>query len=83
MTAFGFLGYLLRKLEVPLPPILLGLVLGYLMEINLRRALILGSGDPGYLFGSPTALAFWGLFALVLLLSLVWARGRSGGGEGQ
>ncbi|MCS7219238.1 MAG: tripartite tricarboxylate transporter permease [Thermus sp.] len=83
MTAFGFLGYLLRKLEVPLPPILLGLVLGYLMEINLRRALILGAGDPGYLFGSPTALAFWGLSALVLLLSLVWAKGRPGGGEGQ
>jgi putative tricarboxylic transport membrane protein len=73
MALLGLLGYLLRKLEVPLAPVLLGLVLGYLMEINLRRALILGQGDLGYLFHSGVALFFWGLTVLVLLLP-VWLK---------
>lgn len=70
MGLFGFLGYFLRKLEIPLPPILLGLVLGYMMEINLRRALILGQGNPAYLFQSTASLVFWALSALVVVLSL-------------
>ncbi len=39
MIGFGVLGYLLRKLDVPLVPIILGILLGNQMEDNLRRAL--------------------------------------------
>lgn len=76
MGLFGFLGYFLRKLEIPLPPILLGLVLGYMMEINLRRALILGQGNPAYLFQSTASLVFWALSALVVVLSCAAQEGK-------
>ncbi|WP_313466515.1 tripartite tricarboxylate transporter permease, partial [Pseudomonas nitroreducens] len=39
MVAIGILGYILRKLDFPLSPLLLGFILGGLMEQNLRRAL--------------------------------------------
>ena len=47
MTAvFGFLGVLFVKLECEPAPLLLGFVLGPMMEENLRRALLLSRGDP-------------------------------------
>ncbi|HOA15383.1 MAG TPA: tripartite tricarboxylate transporter permease [Bacillota bacterium] len=39
---FGILGWVLRKFKFPLPPMVLGMVLGTMAEVNLRRALILG-----------------------------------------
>ena len=47
MTAlFGFIGYVFVKLECEPAPLLLGFVLGPMMEENLRRALLLSRGDP-------------------------------------
>jgi len=66
MTVFGLVGYLMRKLDFPLAPVLLGLVLGYLMEVNLRRAMAISNGDVGFLFSSPIAIALWMLAALSL-----------------
>jgi putative tricarboxylic transport membrane protein len=45
MFAAGVVGFLLRKANVPLGPLVLGLILGPMMEANLRRALILSRGD--------------------------------------
>lgn len=45
MTLFGVLGYLFRKLEVPLAPILMGLILGDDLEQNFRRSLVASQGD--------------------------------------
>src|SRR3546814_17069834 len=56
MVGFGVLGYLMRKLDIPLVPIILGLLLGQSMENNYRRALSISGGDPMYLFESPIAL---------------------------
>jgi putative tricarboxylic transport membrane protein len=47
MTLFGVVGYLMRKLDFPLAPVVLGLVLGPLMERNLRRAMALSGGGVG------------------------------------
>src|SRR6476646_4050249 len=47
---FGFIGYLFIKLETEPAPLLLGFVLGPMMEENLRRALLLSRGDPGVFF---------------------------------
>jgi putative tricarboxylic transport membrane protein len=77
MTAFGVAGYALRKAGIPLAPIILGLVLGPLMERNLRRALALSGGEWGVLVSSPLAIAFWTLTLLVLLLPLLGARARA------
>ena len=65
MVGFGVLGYLLRKLDVPLVPVVLGLLLGAEMEQSFRRALSISGGDPSILWGSPIAL---GLYAATVLL---------------
>lgn len=59
MVAFGALGYVLRKLDVPTVPIILGILLGGHMEDALRRAMVLSSGDWTYLFSSKIAIGLW------------------------
>ena len=59
MIAFGVGGWLLRKLEVPLVPIILGILLGQLMEDNLRRALNISNGDWTVLWRSPLCIGLW------------------------
>jgi TctA family transporter len=72
MTAiFGFLGVVFMKLECEPAPLLLGFVLGPLMEENLRRALLLSRGDPSVFFTRPISLgmliAAAGLLLLIIL----------------
>ncbi len=45
MTIFGAIGYFLRKMDVPLAPILMGLILGDDLEQNFRRSLVAADGD--------------------------------------
>ncbi len=45
MTLFGVLGFIFRKLEVPLAPVLMGLILGDDLEQNFRRSLVASQGD--------------------------------------
>lgn len=59
MAGFGVLGYVMLNADFPLAPVILGVVLGPLMERSLRRSLALSEGDWGVLFSSPIALAFW------------------------
>ena len=59
MVAFGALGYVLRKLDVPTVPIILGILLGGHMEDSLRRAMVLSGGDWTFLFSSPIAISLW------------------------
>jgi putative tricarboxylic transport membrane protein len=64
MVGFGVVGYLLRKLDVPLVPVILGVLLGNEMEKNLRRALTISDGDWSILWGSWLAIGLW-VFAIV------------------
>ncbi|WP_022707361.1 tripartite tricarboxylate transporter permease [Paracoccus zeaxanthinifaciens] len=59
MVGFGVLGYVMRKLDIPTVPVILGILLGNSMEDNLRRAMVLSDGDWTYLFSSPIALGLW------------------------
>jgi len=68
-AAFGVLGVLFVKLECEPAPLLLGFVLGPMMEENLRRALLLSRGDPTVFVTRPLSLAM--LLAAVLLLVLI------------
>ncbi len=70
ITAFGLLGYVLRKLDIPLVPVVLGLLLGGIMETNLRRALSISGGDWSILISSPLTWALWALVVLMLGLSV-------------
>ncbi|MGK2905399.1 MAG: tripartite tricarboxylate transporter permease [Desulfuromonadales bacterium] len=64
MSGFGLLGYFMRKLDFPLAPVILAIVLGPMMEISLRRALSLSNGDWTILFSSPLVMVLWVLVAV-------------------
>ena len=74
MTGFGFVGFFMRKLGFPLAPVILGLVLGELMEVNLRRAMIYSQGDWGVLFSSPITLTLWVMTAVSLIAPVIIRR---------
>ena len=59
MVGFGVLGWLFRKIDVPLVPVILGVLLGNNMESNLRRAITISDGDWTVLFQSPLSIALW------------------------
>jgi TctA family transporter len=64
---FGLFGYLMRLLGFPVAPMLLGYVLGPLMEENLRRSMMLASGDFVALFQRPVSGTILGLAVLLLI----------------
>ena len=59
MIGFGVLGYILRKLDIPTVPVILGILLGGHMEDALRRAMVISDGDYLYLLSSPIAIVLW------------------------
>jgi len=71
MLLFGVVGYLLRKLDIPLAPAVLTLILGPLMEKNLRRSLEMSQGDFSIFLESPIAVGLLITATLVLLLPLL------------
>ena len=71
MIGIGIFGYILRKLDFPLSPVLLGFILGGLMEQNLRRALSISNGALEILWSSPITLGVWVLTVVMLLLPIV------------
>lgn len=76
MAGLGVGGYLLRKCDVPMAPLILGFVLGDLMEQNLRRALSITNGDPSILWGSPITLGLWGAAAAMVIVPLAVRRAK-------
>jgi putative tricarboxylic transport membrane protein len=74
MVAFGVLGYVLRKLDIPTVPVILGILLGRHMEDALRRAMVLSDGDLLYLFSSPIAIGLW-LAAIAGFVAPMFLRG--------
>ena len=79
MIGIGVAGYILRKLDFPLSAILLGFILGGLMEQNLRRALSLSNGDLSILWSSSISLAVWALVAMMIALPIwrIWRARRN------
>jgi len=69
MAIFGILGYICAKLECEPAPMILGFILGPLMEENLRRAMLLSRGDPTVFFTKPISAAF--MIASLILLIIV------------
>ncbi len=68
---FGLLGYALIKLRCEPAPLLLGFVLGPLLEENLRRAMILGRGDPTVFVTRPISAVLLALTVAVLIVVLL------------
>ncbi|MCB1957831.1 MAG: tripartite tricarboxylate transporter permease, partial [Rhodocyclaceae bacterium] len=66
-TLLGGVGYLLRVMNFPMAPFILGFVLGDMMEQNLRRALSISNGELGILFSSPVSIGLW-VAAIAMLI---------------
>ena len=58
---FGALGYAMRYFKVPLLPMVLGVVLGFMVESNYRRALVLSGGDHLTFIRDPISAVLLGL----------------------
>ena len=65
MVVFGLLGFVLREMEYPMAPLVLGIILGDILDKNLRRALILSDGSLRPFFTRPVS------FVLMLITLLV------------
>jgi len=77
MLGFGVLGYLMKKLEYPIVPLVLALVLGRLSENSLRQALTLSGGSLSIFFTRPISLIFIIAAILAYLTPLIrWALKR-------
>lgn len=77
IIGLGLLGWILRKLDFSLAPIILGFVLGHLFEDNLRRALSISGGDWSILYDSGNAIGLYLLTVVVVCVPvLLGRRGR-------
>ena len=76
MIFFGVLGYLFKKLDYPLAPMVLALVLGDMAEQAMRQALIMGQGSPLIFFKPPLALPIMMAAIIIFFWPLVsaWKR---------
>ena len=70
LAGFGLLGYLMRKLDYPSAPLILGFVLGDAMERALRQSLMMSQGDLIILVERPLAASMLVIAALILLTPL-------------
>jgi putative tricarboxylic transport membrane protein len=73
MILFGIVGYILQKLEFPLAPVALTLIIGPMMEGAVRQALSISRGDVTILFGSTLSSMLLVLALLIFTLPL-WRR---------
>ncbi|MGE0563531.1 MAG: tripartite tricarboxylate transporter permease [Pseudolabrys sp.] len=70
LAAAGLMGYLLLRAGIPVTPIVLGLVLGPTLEKEYRTAMILSEGSSSIFYTSPTAVLFFGLAILIIVLQV-------------
>ena len=70
MLAFGVIGFVLREMKYPMAPLVLGLILGDLIDVNLRRGLLLSDGDPSPFFTRPISLVIFLVIVASVALSV-------------
>jgi putative tricarboxylic transport membrane protein len=71
MLAFGLIGYVAQKLEYPLAPLVLALVLGGLMEVSLRQSLKMSHFDVTIFFTRPIAATIMAIVIVIVLWPLL------------
>jgi putative tricarboxylic transport membrane protein len=77
INIFGLAGYWMKRYEFEGAPLILGLVLGPMLESSLRRALMMSDGSPMIFITRPLSAAFL-IVAVVFLISPLFTRGRIG-----
>lgn len=78
LAAFGAIGFLMRRNDFPAAPLILGLILGGLMETNMRRALQISGGDWSVFVSGPISASLLALALLSMVPTLVRALRRRG-----
>lgn len=79
VLGIGVLGYVMRLMKMPVLPMVLGVVLGYLVESNYRRSLVISGGDHSIFVTDPVSA---GLLAVALVLT-VYTGWKEFGGKGK
>jgi len=79
MIGFGVLGYIFRKLDWPLAPTILALILGPMMERALRTSLEMSAGDITILFTRPISAVLLAVAAIVLISPAIRLLGKRAG----
>ncbi|MGH6885600.1 MAG: tripartite tricarboxylate transporter permease, partial [Geminicoccales bacterium] len=81
--AFGLIGYIARKTGYHVAAILIGVILGPLVEQSYLRALRIGGGDPLVLFSSNVGNVLWVLLLLSIAAPYInsWRKRRAAGGR--
>ncbi len=75
MLFFGLVGFVLRRMDYPMAPLVLGIILGTLLDKSLRRGLTLSNGDLTPFFTRPISAAFALIIVLTIVLSVPAVRG--------
>jgi putative tricarboxylic transport membrane protein len=71
LAGFGVMGFLMRRFDFPIAPVVIGLILGPIAESQLRRALAISLGDPMTLLQSPMSATLLGIALIALLAPFV------------
>jgi putative tricarboxylic transport membrane protein len=66
MLIFGVIGYIMDKVKVPVAPLVVGLILGQMLDVSLHQSLIISGGSWGIFWDSPVAVVLLALAALSL-----------------
>lgn len=75
---FGVIGYLMKQVELPAAPIIMGIILGPLIETHFRRALIISNGNYATFFTHPVSAVFLCAAIVSILYPLIrWAVRRN------
>jgi putative tricarboxylic transport membrane protein len=77
MIVFGILGFLMREMDYPMAPMVLGIILGDILDKNLRRALMLDDGNLVPFFTRPVSLIIIALIVFTVVSRMAWFKKAS------
>jgi putative tricarboxylic transport membrane protein len=72
MVVFGIIGYLMREMDYPVAPMVLGIILGDILDKNLRRSLILSDGSLVPFFTRPICFAIFLITLFTIISKTKW-----------
>ncbi|MFH2131057.1 MAG: tripartite tricarboxylate transporter permease, partial [bacterium] len=74
MIVFGIIGYLMKEMEYPLAPLVLGIILGDILDKNFIRALVISEGNVADFFASPISIVIAAITFMTLFSKTKWFR---------
>ncbi|MDX1746880.1 MAG: tripartite tricarboxylate transporter permease, partial [Halobacteriales archaeon] len=74
MVVFGILGFMMREKDYPIIPMVLGVILGPIVEPAFQRSMMLGHDNPAIFFSSRITIGLWILIVVIFILPTVLRR---------